>query len=163
RHHDRQGGELDSRAPGCLRIQTGPKGPGLRTRRPHYGTPELRQSRLLVLPVGGRQGPQCRFLVGVPVPQVSGRGPSSHDEAPAPLFLQGWALVQAGQKQEGEKLMKLARWLPLANGEARYLLTEAMTKRGLNDLALREQELTARVGDMPDWYTGTALSSQGSA
>lgn len=77
-------------------------------------------------------------------------------EAPVPLFLQGWALVQAGQKPQGEKLMKLAHWLPLANVEARYLLAEALAKRGLDEWARREWELTARIGDMGDFYTGDA-------
>jgi tetratricopeptide (TPR) repeat protein len=82
-------------------------------------------------------------------------------QAHVPLFLQGWALVQAGQKTQGEKLIKLAHWLPLANMESRYLLAQAMTKRGLNDQTLREWELSARIGDVGDLYTYIARQQLG--
>jgi tetratricopeptide (TPR) repeat protein len=73
-----------------------------------------------------------------------------------PLFLEGRMLADGGEKAEGEKWMKLAHWLPLAQESSRYSLAEALTKRGMNDLALREWEILNRTGDMQSVYLSNA-------
>jgi tetratricopeptide (TPR) repeat protein len=82
---------------------------------------------------------------------------------PAPLFLQGWALTQAGQKEAGERRMTLAHWLPLADAERRYVFVEELTRRGLKEWMLRESDMTERTGDFDDWYTNNARREMGFA
>jgi Tfp pilus assembly protein PilF len=77
-------------------------------------------------------------------------------QKPLPLFLQGRALVQAGQNQEGEKLMKLAHWLPLGKGETRFELADALVKRGLTQEAQGEWELFARIGALDSLHSDNA-------
>jgi tetratricopeptide (TPR) repeat protein len=73
-----------------------------------------------------------------------------------PLYLRGWALEKAGTADEGKKLMELAELLPLANDDNRYLLTEAIRKRGLTEPARRQRELMIRLGEFASWYIDEA-------
>jgi predicted Zn-dependent protease len=73
---------------------------------------------------------------------------------PLPLFLQGWALVQAGRDKEGKRLMELAHWLPLGNESMRYVFLTELAKRHHRDAARREGELLLRLGVPGSFYTG---------
>lgn len=79
----------------------------------------------------------------------------------APLYLQGWALAQAGQGAEGKQLMERAHWLPLGGEAQRYALAEAMAKHGLNDAVRREQELILRTGEFQSVYVTNAQNKVG--
>jgi tetratricopeptide (TPR) repeat protein len=63
---------------------------------------------------------------------------------PLPLYLKGRALVQAGKKKEGEKWMRVARMLPLAEDRKRFQLAQDLDKQGLKEEAERELELITR-------------------
>jgi tetratricopeptide (TPR) repeat protein len=64
----------------------------------------------------------------------------------APLYLRGWALAQAGQKEDGRKLMDLAHLIPLANDEVRFKLAQELGKKGLVEAANREFEFITHSG-----------------
>ena len=72
------------------------------------------------------------------------------------LYLQGWALRQGGRKDDGQKLMKTARWLPLADDAARYALAEGLEKRGFPSEAESEYSLLVRTGQFDSWYISNA-------
>jgi len=76
---------------------------------------------------------------------------------PLPLFLQGKALVQAGQQQEGAKLQEFAHWLPLGSERVRYQFAKALEERGYSDDAQRERDLVLRVGILEDWAVNETL------
>ena len=63
------------------------------------------------------------------------------------LFYQGWALTMAGRKAEGEKLIQLAELLPLADGDERTKLANAMEACGLAKQAARQWEIMLRTAD----------------
>lgn len=73
-------------------------------------------------------------------------------QPPGPLYLQGWALKQAGKSDEGNKLIELAHLAPLANESTRYLLAETLRKRGLKDAARSERVLFLRLGEFNSEY-----------
>jgi tetratricopeptide (TPR) repeat protein len=80
---------------------------------------------------------------------------------PLPLYLQGWALVQAGRKQEGEKWLDLARTIPLANDKKRFQFSVDLAQRGFPEAATREREFLLRTGQfnyLPISNTLTYLS-----
>jgi hypothetical protein len=64
----------------------------------------------------------------------------------ASLYLRGWALEQAGQKDEAARLMALARMIPLANDKSRFQLAQTLAKKRLAEAAEREWRLIARSG-----------------
>ena len=64
----------------------------------------------------------------------------------APLYLEGHALVQAGDKTAGQKLIDRAVLLPLSHGEPRQRLAEALAERGLEREAMEQWELILRIG-----------------
>jgi len=68
-------------------------------------------------------------------------------DVPRPLavFLQGWALEQAGEPARGKELMKQAHAVSLANEEPRLLLADALAQRGLLAAAGEEDELRWRT------------------
>jgi tetratricopeptide (TPR) repeat protein len=73
---------------------------------------------------------------------------------PLPLYLKGWALVQAGQEQEGKRLMELAHWLPLGNESARYAFIAELSRRRHRDVVRREAELLVRLSVPGSFYAG---------
>lgn len=76
----------------------------------------------------------------------------SRDKTPAlPLYLQGRALVQAGEKEEGERLLRLANLLPLADPVRRRQLAEDLAQRGLTKEAAEQRELVVRFGAAGTW------------
>jgi tetratricopeptide (TPR) repeat protein len=95
-----------------------------------------------------KQWPQAAALYG--------QAWEKNKQGSVPLFFRGWALAQAGHQQEGKRLMKLAHWLPLAHVEARYELAQALGRHGLDELARREWQLSARIGGLDSWYTNNA-------
>src|SRR5262249_43925571 len=74
-----------------------------------------------------------------------------------PLYLRGWALAQAGQKEEGRRLMDLAHWLPLGNEETRYKLAEALYDHDQRDASLRELDLIVPLGGFESAAPANAL------
>src|SRR5207248_6534281 len=75
----------------------------------------------------------------------------------AALFLQGWALTQAGKEAEGKQKMELAHLLPLGNPIARYDLLETLVRHKLTVEARRERELLIRVTPPPIWQHAEAV------
>jgi predicted Zn-dependent protease len=75
---------------------------------------------------------------------------------PLPLYLNGRALVQAGQEKEGMKQIDQAHWLPLGDGLARFAFLKSLLERGQQDAAEREGELMLRL-DPP----GSQIASEG--
>src|SRR5208283_5376546 len=76
---------------------------------------------------------------------------------PLPLFLHGWALVQAGQEADGRKSMELSHWLPLGNEQVRYLFHNNLTQRGFKEEAKKERDLILKVGAPEGWGTTETL------
>ncbi len=73
---------------------------------------------------------------------------------PLPLFLQGWALAQAGREEEGKRLMELAHELPLGDESARFAFATELAKRRHREAARREGELLLRVSIPGSFYAG---------
>ncbi|HMF10739.1 MAG TPA: hypothetical protein VKE94_00485 [Gemmataceae bacterium] len=73
---------------------------------------------------------------------------------PLPLYLKGWALAQAGQEQEGKRLMELAHWLPLGNESARFAFIGELSKRRHRDAVRREAELLVWLSVPGSFYAG---------
>ncbi|HMF10704.1 MAG TPA: hypothetical protein VKE94_00310, partial [Gemmataceae bacterium] len=73
---------------------------------------------------------------------------------PLPLYLKGWALAQAGQEQEGKRLMEVAHWLPLGNESARFAFIAELSKRRHRDAVRREAELLVRFSVPGSFYAG---------
>ena len=81
-----------------------------------------------------------------------------HDRTKADaLYLRGWALSQAGQSDEGARLMEQARELPLGSEGGRFELFEAMARHKLSDEARKQLELILQVGAMRAWEHYEAL------
>jgi tetratricopeptide (TPR) repeat protein len=75
-----------------------------------------------------------------------------------PVYLQGWALIQAGQKAAGETMIEQARLLTLGDTRRRAAVAEELTKRDLLDLARRERDLVRQLGWHRAWAAGGYLS-----
>jgi tetratricopeptide (TPR) repeat protein len=86
-----------------------------------------------------------------------------------PLYLEGRALVEAGDKQAGQKLIDRAAMLPLSQGEPRQRLAEALQQRGLEHEAREQWELILRIGSenlqrgQNDWAVQEAARVVGNA
>src|SRR5262245_26843811 len=76
---------------------------------------------------------------------------------PAPLWLWGWALDQAGDAKEGARLMERARWLPLGNDVKRYALARVLGQHGRPADEHRELAMNQRLALLDSWYLGNAL------
>ncbi len=72
-------------------------------------------------------------------------GEQAHN--PLPLYLAGDALVRAGQKKEGQKLIEQAHWVPFAEAEVRDTFLRTLTERGHKEAARRETELMLRMSE----------------
>jgi hypothetical protein len=77
---------------------------------------------------------------------------------PLPLYLRGWALLQAGRVKEGQVLQEKAHLLALGNENERYELAEGLGKRGLAEAAEREYEVLARTAEFNSVYLANALA-----
>lgn len=71
--------------------------------------------------------------------------------APLPLYLQGRALVQAGDEVRGRQLLHRANLLPLADSQRRRELAEGLEWRGLIEEAVEQRELVFRFGAGGNW------------
>ncbi len=81
--------------------------------------------------------------------------------APAPLYLQGWALGKAGREAEGRAKRDLARLLPLGRAAVRQDLAHALAAHGLKDEAAAEHALTLLITPSTLQLAGDALTSTG--
>jgi tetratricopeptide (TPR) repeat protein len=81
----------------------------------------------------------------------------------ATLYLRGWALEQAGRKDEAAKQMSLAHMIPLANDKARFQMAQTLAQKGLADAANRERELIVHSGRFNYAETSNALRLLGIA
>ncbi|MBN2477216.1 MAG: hypothetical protein JXB62_21590 [Pirellulales bacterium] len=79
------------------------------------------------------------------------------------LYLQGHALVQAGQDAEGRQLIEAARLLPLGNAETRFRLASGLQQRGLVEEARRQWELILRTGELQSAGLVQAAEQHGNA
>ena len=75
---------------------------------------------------------------------------------PLALYLDGYALAQAGKEEEGKQRMELAHWTPLGDSATRFALLQALSERGHHEAARREAELLARLSP-----AGTLYASEG--
>ena len=64
------------------------------------------------------------------------------------LYLRGHTLEQAGQHVEGERLMRTARLIPLADSRRRMDLARGLQKLGLDEAARQQWQLIMRSGRM---------------
>jgi tetratricopeptide (TPR) repeat protein len=69
------------------------------------------------------------------------------------LYLEGQALTRAGQTGQGNRLMELAHWLPLADEDARCTLIDKLQERHEEEAAYREMELVSKIGEPGSFYT----------
>jgi len=65
------------------------------------------------------------------------------------LYLNGWALTQAGKQAEGKKRMEAAHWGPLGDDRARIVFLQGLEDHGQREAARRERELLLRLS--PTW------------
>ncbi len=73
------------------------------------------------------------------------------------IYLQGKMLANAGQQEEGDRLMELARLMPLANAQNRYQqLARPLKSHQLMDDAVAQWELIVQQGN---WTEEEVLSS----
>ncbi len=76
-------------------------------------------------------------------------GMPESDGPALPTYLQGRALLSAGDEKEGKRLIELAHWLPLGNEVIRAKLLEELNKRDWTEMARKEAEMLLKTG----WYT----------
>ncbi|HEV3237525.1 MAG TPA: hypothetical protein VGZ25_11085 [Gemmataceae bacterium] len=74
-----------------------------------------------------------------------------------PLFLHGWALIQAGNDKEGRHFIELSHWLPLGNGFGRNIFAFELNKRGHLDESKRERALILTLGQPASLQRGQSL------
>jgi Flp pilus assembly protein TadD len=87
--------------------------------------------------------------------QYQGAWEKDHKDSAA-LYLWGRALTRAGQDQEGQRHVKLAQLLPLANEDLRFQLAEVLGKRGLTAAANWQYAVIVRTGQFDSWSTNNA-------
>src|SRR5262249_11967751 len=64
----------------------------------------------------------------------------------------------AGRKQEGGKWLDLARTIPLANDNKRFLFSVELARRGFTDAAEKEREFLLRTGQFNSMQISNALT-----
>jgi tetratricopeptide (TPR) repeat protein len=79
-------------------------------------------------------------------PPVPGQTAFGYEPA-LPTYLQGRALLSAGDAAEGKRLIELAHWLPLGNDVVRARLVEELNKRNWPVMARREADFLLKTGD----------------
>jgi hypothetical protein len=67
------------------------------------------------------------------------------------VWLRGYALAQAGQRERGERLMRQAPQLPLADERRMSLLADAMAAHGHADDAIAVRRMALRLGKPRGW------------
>jgi hypothetical protein len=71
--------------------------------------------------------------------------------APDLVWLRGYALAQAGERERGERLMRQAPQLPLADERRMALLADAMAAHGHDDDAIAVRRMALRLGKPRGW------------
>jgi tetratricopeptide (TPR) repeat protein len=84
-------------------------------------------------------------------------------QSPLGLYLEGYALKQAGQLAAGQKKVDLATLLPLGDGIKRRLLAIGLEQHGLSEEARLEWQRLMRVGPVNDWAVNEAAKNLGNA
>jgi hypothetical protein len=74
-----------------------------------------------------------------------------------PLFLHGWALIQAGDEKEGKHFTELSHWLPLGAEFGRNIFAFELSKRGHFEEAKRERALILSLGQPASFQRGQSL------
>jgi tetratricopeptide (TPR) repeat protein len=127
-----------------------------------YGQPELAKtawekadSAAALLELGHGEAGKKQWQEAA---RLYGKAWAKDQGQPLPLYLQGWALVQAGRKQEGEKWLDLARTIPLANDNKRFLFSVDLARRGFTDAAEKEREFLLRTGQFNSMQISNALT-----
>jgi len=80
---------------------------------------------------------------------------------PTPLYLQGHALTEAGESDEGRTLIEAARLIPLGNAETRCEFAEQLDERGFAEEAVAQWEITVRTGEPHVWPVHRAAECLG--
>ncbi len=75
---------------------------------------------------------------------------------PLGLYLAGQALVHAGQRKEGEKLIEQSHGVLLGDCGGRYAFARALAERGQTEASQREADWLTRVSDPNSYYSGSA-------
>jgi hypothetical protein len=83
--------------------------------------------------------------------------PTGRSYNPLSLYLAGHALVRAGRRKEGEKLIEQSHGVLLGDCGGRYAFARALAERGHKEASHREADLLARVSDPNSYYSGSAL------
>jgi tetratricopeptide (TPR) repeat protein len=82
---------------------------------------------------------------------------------PAPLALDGWALLHCGRERDGRDAIDRAHLLPLGDEVQRTRLEELFRAHDLPDDAARERELIIRTGQIFSWEVCNAHRLNGDA
>ncbi len=87
-------------------------------------------------------------------------GVTRHEEFSSALatYLHGRALIAAGDKEAGKKLIEIAHWLPLGNEIIRAKLVEDLNKRDWPEMAQKEAETLLATGWYSHYSFGNVLS-----
>jgi hypothetical protein len=75
-------------------------------------------------------------------------------------FFQGAALIEAGQKDEGQKVIELAGVRPLSNEEPRAELIAALDAHGLPERAAEQRTILVRTGAFESPHVAAALGPE---
>jgi tetratricopeptide (TPR) repeat protein len=103
------------------------------------------------------KAPRRQF--GVEIEIENGFVDMSEEYGPAlPTYLQGRALLSAGEAKEGKRLIELAHWLPLGNDEIRAKLVEELNKRDWSEMARKEADMLLKTGWYNHFMYGNVLS-----
>lgn len=78
--------------------------------------------------------------------------------AALPTYLQGRALLQAGDTTEGKRLIEIAHWLPLGNERIRAQLVDELNKRDWPEMAMNEAQMVVKTGWYDHFSYGNVLS-----
>ncbi|MCE9530493.1 MAG: hypothetical protein K8T89_05090 [Planctomycetes bacterium] len=75
-----------------------------------------------------------------------------------PTYLQGKALLMAGDEKEAKRLIEIAHWLPLGNDVIRAKLVEELNKRDWPEMARKEANMLMKTGWYGHFSYGNVLS-----
>ncbi len=75
---------------------------------------------------------------------------------PLPLFLTGFALVKAGRRADGDRLIEQSHQALLGHSMGRHAFLKALEERGHISAARREADLLSRVSEPNSYYSGAA-------
>ncbi len=82
---------------------------------------------------------------------------------PLPLFLSGKALVQAGEREEGERRIELSHWVSLGQERIRGRFLEDLVRAGEGKAAKRETELLLHGCWCQDYHFGNVMNQAAKA